>query len=247
MSWTVIFSKSVTGVDSNDFTLVNGGLGAPAPAITGVTGSGTTYTVTASTGTGSGTLQLNLTDNDSIIDALNNPLGGAGNGNGNFAGQQYNVDRTKPTVTGVTSVQASGGTAGLFQAGDSLRITFDEDMTGVAASDVEIKLSRASNSVNTRLFIEGVTLASDTGSSTGGTSYFAGSGGRTISSINGTISLASSGALSNNVVVVTIGSVAGDTPDTGAGALVLVFDGGITDPAGNVPNSFTTLAAFTLF
>ncbi len=87
--WTVVFSKSVTGVDASDFALVNSGL--TGPAITGVSGSGTTYTVTASTGTGSGTLGLNLVDDDSIADNAGNKLGGTGNGNGNFTGQVYTV------------------------------------------------------------------------------------------------------------------------------------------------------------
>src|SRR5205823_1541780 len=65
VQWTIIFSESVTGVDSADFALVNGGL--TGPSISSVTGSGTTYTVTASTGTGGGTLGLNLNDNDSIV------------------------------------------------------------------------------------------------------------------------------------------------------------------------------------
>jgi hypothetical protein len=55
--------------------------------------------VTASTGAGSGTLGLNLTDDDSISDAGGNKLGGAGVGNGNFAGEVYTIDRTAPTVT----------------------------------------------------------------------------------------------------------------------------------------------------
>ena len=95
VSWTVTFSESVTGVDAADFALANSGLGG-TPAITNVTGSGATRTVTASTGTGSGTLGLNLVDDDSIADGVGNKLGGTGNGNGNFTGQVYTVDRGAP-------------------------------------------------------------------------------------------------------------------------------------------------------
>ena len=98
VSWTVKFSKSVSGVDSGDFALANTGLGG-SPAITGVTGTGDTYTVTASTGTGNGTLGLNLVDNDSISDGAGNPLGGTGAGNGSFTGQVYTIDRSAPSVT----------------------------------------------------------------------------------------------------------------------------------------------------
>ncbi len=96
VSWTVTFSESVAGVDAADFALVQSGVSGAA--ITAVTGSGTTYTVTASTGTGTGALGLNLADNDSIIDAASNPLGGAGAGNGDFIGETYLIV-TPLTVT----------------------------------------------------------------------------------------------------------------------------------------------------
>src|SRR5215211_44368 len=99
LDWTVTFSESVIGVDASDFNLVNTGLGG-SPAITNVSGSGASYTVTASSGSGTGTLGLNLTDNDSIKDAANNPLGGTGSGNGNFTGDAYVIDRAAPTMTG---------------------------------------------------------------------------------------------------------------------------------------------------
>lgn len=92
VSWQVVFDRSVTGVDSADFSLVQGG-GATGVSITGVSGSGTTWTVTANTGTGSsGTLQLNLVDNDTITSSADGTrLGGTGAGNGNFSGQAYTI------------------------------------------------------------------------------------------------------------------------------------------------------------
>ena len=91
VSWTVVFSTGVTGVDAADFTLVQAG-GVTGASITSVTGSGTTWTVTANTGTGAvGTLGLNLVDNDTIVDGSGNRLGGTGAGNGNFTGQVYTV------------------------------------------------------------------------------------------------------------------------------------------------------------
>src|SRR5581483_7809424 len=97
LHWTVAFSKSVTGVDASDFALAASG--PTGASISNVSGSGSTYTVTASAGTGDGTLGLNLFDDDSIIDAAGNPLGGTGAGNGNVTGQAYTIDRTDPTVT----------------------------------------------------------------------------------------------------------------------------------------------------
>ena len=86
VSWTVLFSESVTAVDVGDFALVTTGTVAGA-TITTVSGSGNQYTVTANTGTGNGTLGLNLVDNDTILDTSANPLGGPGVVNGNFTGE----------------------------------------------------------------------------------------------------------------------------------------------------------------
>ena len=94
VSWTVVFSESVTGVDASDFALVTTGAVTGA-TITAVSGSGSQYTVTANTGTGNGTLGLNLVDNDTILDTSANPLGGTGPGNGNFTGQSYTIDKTR--------------------------------------------------------------------------------------------------------------------------------------------------------
>ncbi len=77
VSYTVTFSKDVTGVDelnpNHDFTLVTTG-GISGAAITSVSGSGSVYTVTISGITGSGTLGLNLVDDGSIRDLGGNRL-----------------------------------------------------------------------------------------------------------------------------------------------------------------------------
>ncbi|BCK88565.1 hypothetical protein MIZ01_2370 [Sideroxyarcus emersonii] len=106
VSWTVVFSQSVTGVDITDFVLVQSG-GVGGASITSVTGSGTTYTVTASTGSGTGSLGLNLVDNDTIVNASGTPLGGVGLGNGNFTGQVYTVSACSPPANIPSSVIVS--------------------------------------------------------------------------------------------------------------------------------------------
>jgi hypothetical protein len=102
VQWTVTFSESVKGVDAPDFALVPGGGLGGSPAISSVIPSvstlATAFTVTASTGSGSGTLGLNLVDNDSIVDAAGNKLGGTGAGNGNKTGQVFTIDRTPPAA-----------------------------------------------------------------------------------------------------------------------------------------------------
>ncbi len=133
--WTVTFSENVTGVGAGDFGLVPSA-GVTGSSITNVSGSGLSYTVTASTGTGNGTLGLNLVDDDSIVDAAANRLGGTGAGNGNVTGQTYTIDRSAPTVTAAAvqgdSPSFSGATA--YTAGDwtdkDLRITFTCADTG---------------------------------------------------------------------------------------------------------------------
>jgi CSLREA domain-containing protein len=91
VNFIVTFSESVTGVDPTDFSLTTTGAIGGA-AISGVSGSGSTYTVTVNTGSGSGTIRLDVADNDSIVDAASNPLGGAGAGNGAFiSGETYTI------------------------------------------------------------------------------------------------------------------------------------------------------------
>ena len=132
VSWTVLFSESVTGVDASDFTLVTTGAVTGA-TITTVSGSGSQYTVTANTGTGNGTLGLNLVDNDTILDTSANPLGGTGSGNGNFTGQSYTIDKTAPTVT---INQAAGQADPTSASPINFTVTFSETVTGFTASDI---------------------------------------------------------------------------------------------------------------
>lgn len=98
VNFAVTFTKDVTGADINDFLLTAGGVSGTT--VTGVSGSGTTYTVTVNTGAGEGTIRLDVADNDSIKDWLDDPLGGTGTGNGNFtSGTAYVIDRTATTVS----------------------------------------------------------------------------------------------------------------------------------------------------
>ena len=93
VTFTVTFSKAVTGVDASDFALTTAG-SLSGVSVTSVSGSGSTYSVTVSTGTGTGTLRLDVIDNDTIIDADGNPLGGSGFGNGNFTdGEIYTIQK----------------------------------------------------------------------------------------------------------------------------------------------------------
>jgi C1A family cysteine protease len=131
--WTVTFSESVSGVDSDDFRLV--GTGAGGARIVSVTPAGParTYTITATTGS-EGTLGLNLVDDDAIRDGDGYTLGGSGAGNGNFTGQAYTVDRTAPAALsiGAASVSPTNGAVIDFV------VTFSETVTGVDVGDFTV-------------------------------------------------------------------------------------------------------------
>ena len=91
VDFLVTFSESVTGVDTSDFALTTTGTLAGF-SITGVSGAGATRTVSVNVGLGTGTIRLDVVDDDTIIDADSEPLGGPGSGNGDFTtGQAYDV------------------------------------------------------------------------------------------------------------------------------------------------------------
>lgn len=104
VNFTVTFSEPVSGVDKKDFTLTT--TGVTGPVITGVSGSGTTYTVSVKTGSKNGTIRLNVKDDDTIVNALNIPLGDDGKGNGDYrTGEVYSVVKSapKPGVPGLAA------------------------------------------------------------------------------------------------------------------------------------------------
>ena len=99
IAWTVTFSEPVSGVDALDFGLTSFGA---TTTFTSITGGPSVYTVTASA-SDDGTIGLNLTDDDLIVDAVGNPLGGVGLVNGDATGQPYAIDNTAPTAVIATN------------------------------------------------------------------------------------------------------------------------------------------------
>ena len=112
VTFNVLFTKNVNGVDIGDFTLFSSGLSGTS--IISVTGSNDTYLIQVGTGTGSGTLRLDAIDDDSILDGLGNPLGGPGNDNGNFSsGESYEIDRSASTTdSGIIVNEVTNGSSG---------------------------------------------------------------------------------------------------------------------------------------
>jgi hypothetical protein len=131
--FTVTFSETVTGVDAADFSLTN--TGVSGAAITSVTGTGATRNVGVNTGTGDGTIRLDVVDNDSILDAAGNRLGGTGAGNGTFTtGQTYAIDKTAPTVVSSTLVNPNPTSLSIV----FFTVTFSETVTGITVADFSL-------------------------------------------------------------------------------------------------------------
>ena len=107
MNYTVTFSKAVSGVTLDDFDLVPTSLTNPFISLVTDTGDQTAYIVTVNTGSGNGTIRLNVLDDNSIIDAAGNPLGGVNVGDGDFTtGEIYSVNKgvvTPPSVPSLVS------------------------------------------------------------------------------------------------------------------------------------------------
>ena len=125
--FTVVFSESVTGVATGDFT--KGGT-ATGFSVSAVSGSGTTYTVTVSgTTVTDGTVTLTM------------PAGGAADaaGNTNTASTSTDAsvtyDATKPTVT---VDQAAGQADPTYSNSILFTVVFSEPVTGVTASDFTV-------------------------------------------------------------------------------------------------------------
>jgi hypothetical protein len=128
--YAVTFSEPVTGVDGSDFTLWPSG-NITAFMLTQLEGSGANYTVTINTGTGDGTLRLGIGEDDTIIDAVGNPLGGPGIGNGNFEGETYTVNKNAPVVVSSVRQDQNPTSADVVH----FTVIFSEPVTGVDQAD----------------------------------------------------------------------------------------------------------------
>jgi len=143
VSFTVSFSELVYPVRLGNFVLSTTGniSGATITAIDPREDQytpGTTYTVTINTGMGDGTLWLDLIDDDSILDNMSNPLGGAGAGNGNFTtGETYTINKSAPIIPNVTgSLRANINPTSA--ASVNFTVNFSEAVSGVDPSDFSL-------------------------------------------------------------------------------------------------------------
>ncbi len=121
VEYTVSFSEAVTGVDGSDFSLftINGA------NIASVNGAGNLYTVTVNLQPGRDSVRLDVNDNDSIVDAVGNPL------NGSFIGGVFNIAIETPIATSIIRASANPTNA----ADVNFIVTFSEPINGLDAGD----------------------------------------------------------------------------------------------------------------
>ncbi|MBK9209562.1 MAG: S-layer homology domain-containing protein [Anaerolineales bacterium] len=108
--FTVTFSESVTGVDLSDFTLTTSGVSNVT--VSGISGTGSVYTVTVNTGSGNGTIRLDVMNDNSIKDAVLNPLSASFT-----SGQTYTVSKSPVFADVPFSYWANSYIERLYSAG----------------------------------------------------------------------------------------------------------------------------------
>lgn len=92
---------------------------------------------------GDGEIRLDVIDRDSVVDAVGNPLGGTGAGNGGFAaGEIYIIDRTSPTLLAIQLRDDDG--ANTPSVGFTNGQTVDVTLLAVAGDPTEMWLSESS-------------------------------------------------------------------------------------------------------
>ncbi len=102
VTYRVIFSEPVTGVDTTDFGLTTSGTAGTIATVTEV--SGTTYDVLIQSITGDGTMRLDLNNSGTgIKNTANMDISG-----GYTGGESYTFDHTSPTATIVAGTTAGG-------------------------------------------------------------------------------------------------------------------------------------------
>jgi len=186
IDFIVTFSEMVTGVDASDFNLSSANISGAS--ISSINNINPFYILTVNTGIGIGTISLELSDDDSIADAVGNRTGGQGGGNGNFVnGEACTIEKSFPTVTSIIRSSPNPSSS----ANVDFIVTFSESVTGVDPSDFNLSATNIINasitnvinvdpfyvvSVNTGIgagslrldFIDDDSIANHSGSTLGG-------------------------------------------------------------------------------
>jgi len=129
LTFQVIFSEAVTGVDIGDFVKNSDS----TANVSAVNGSGTTYTVTISGGdlaSFNGTVGLNLANSPSMIDAAGNNVSTAEPTSGDDV---YLVDNLAPATTSFIRLSPPNNPTNANSL--TFQVTFSEAVKGVEAAD----------------------------------------------------------------------------------------------------------------
>jgi len=148
VDFTVTFSESVSDIETGDFALAT--TGTASGTINSVSSSsGTTVTVTVNGITGDGTLGLNFDFDalDSVVDAVGNAA------STDFTGQNYTVDNTPPTVTGINRADSDPTNASSV----GFTVTFDESVSDIETGDFALT-GTASGTINSVSASSGTTV-----------------------------------------------------------------------------------------
>ncbi|MCX2583535.1 beta strand repeat-containing protein, partial [Pedobacter sp. MR22-3] len=125
VQYTATFNGSVTGLTTSNFSITTSG-SLSGVSVTSITGSGNTYTITVNAGIGTGILTLNLANTTGISPAISNALP--------YAGQDYTIDTTRPSVVITSTAGASGSSTS--NSPIPFTVTFSEAVTGFVAGDI---------------------------------------------------------------------------------------------------------------
>lgn len=130
VSFRVVFTEAVTGVDAADFVLAPAG--AVAGTIAGVSGSGADYTVTVGEVTGNGTLGLDVSASPTVADGTGNPLAGPYSG-----GDPYVIDTLAPSVDAIDRAGPTPTSASSVV----FDVLLSEQVTGLDVADFALTLT----------------------------------------------------------------------------------------------------------
>ncbi|WP_242510162.1 Ig-like domain-containing protein, partial [Hymenobacter persicinus] len=154
VSYRVVFSGSVTGLTTSNFSLTTTGSYNTAPSVSSVSGSNSTYTVVVNTGTGDGTLRLNVANSAGTTPSITNVpytageeytisksfaaaptlrIQGFGSASGNSDVTAF-VDVVQVLQSGTSTVVANGVQNGSFETNNVASSSYLYQSQGVVAA-----------------------------------------------------------------------------------------------------------------
>lgn len=116
VNWTLTFASAVTGVTASNFSLTGAAATGSTVSTPTTNSGGLTWNVPVTTGSTTGTLRLNLANATGLSPGISSTLP--------FAGQDYEMDKTAPTVVSVVRFNPVGQTTNTTTV--VFRVTYSE-------------------------------------------------------------------------------------------------------------------------